>query len=71
MIFVPWRVSGEVRFEPKPLYLKRVGDVAKSGLDADSGRSETDQLGPKLDFQKSFKNLSGVNDFGVLEVSKV
>ena len=45
--------SQEVNFEPKPLFLKCLSDVAKIGFDADFGSPETVRVWTKRDVQKS------------------
>ncbi len=45
--------SQEVKFEPKPVFLKRLSDVAKIGFEADFGSPETVRVWPKCAFQKA------------------
>ena len=57
-------------FEPKPLYLKRLGDVEHFRLEGESDGPESCQFGEMLPFQFCFTLLMFLIDFGVSAGSK-
>ena len=56
-VLVQLEVSQEGKFEPKPLYFKRLSDVTKIGLEPDVGSPETVRFGQKRDFKKVCKTV--------------